>query len=145
MIAVAVCMFAAFSLTSCGDDDKDEPDNSSGGGISWSIEGTSWKVLSVYDEDDDEVVDDSAFIGMTMTFEKGGNCKLTPNDGWTYCKWTQSGQALSIVLGEGGPDDVLEGVISVSGDNATYSYRWRDYGNSWSTQTLYSMRLKRVK
>lgn len=136
MVAVSV-MFASFAISSCSDDDN-ENDNV-------SLAGTSWTVLSVYDEEDEQEIDDSAFLGMRLDFQKDGNCKLTPNDGWDFCKWDQNGNTLKIVLGEDGePDDYLSGIIIFNGEKAKYTYQWHDYYGDWDGETPNTMTLIKV-
>lgn len=121
---VTVC---SLSFASCSDD-KDDLSNG-------HLGGTSWEIIS--DSEDDELP------GIVITFNKDGNCTFNPATDWTYAKWFQTDNTLKIVLGEGEPDDYMEGAFVVNGSNATYTYSWYDYNGKWGGEDSAVMTLKK--
>ena len=103
------------TVSSCKDDDK-EPSSD-------SLAGTTWKITS--DSEDEDLV------GIKVTFNKDGNINFSPSYGWTYAKWSMNNDKLKLVLGEGEPDDYMEGTFVINGNNATYTYSWYDYDGKW--------------
>ncbi|MGM9851326.1 MAG: hypothetical protein ACI306_04200 [Muribaculaceae bacterium] len=122
-------LVATFSLTftACSDDDDEPNDN--------NLAGTSWQILS--DSEDDELA------GTVITFGKDGNCAFSPQQDWTYAKWSVSNDKLKIVLGEGEPDDYMEGDFVISGNNATYTYSWYDWDGKWGGEDTAVMKLQK--
>lgn len=133
LVAVALCVIMAFAFASCSDDD-DEPDSN-------SLAGTSWTILSDVDDADGEA--DEEIVGISFTLQKDGNVKFTPDTEWTYAKWSQNGNTLKIILGEGAPDDYMEGSFTINGNKATYKYSWYDYEGKWGGEDHYTMTLQR--
>lgn len=117
----------SFTFTACSDDD-DEPKAD-------SLAGTSWQILS--DSEDEELA------GIVITFNKDGNCSFAPQQDWTYAKWSVSNNKLKIVLGEGVPDDYMEGNFVILGKNATYTYSWYDYDGMWGGDVTAVMKLQK--
>lgn len=115
----------AFAVTSCSDDDEPSSDN---------LAGTKWEVVSASDED--------VAAGLTIEFKKDGNCVFTPSE-WSYAKWSATDGKLKIVLGEGEPDDYMEGSFTISDKTATYTYSWYDYDGKWGGDETYTMTLKK--
>lgn len=126
LVAVALCVIMAMAFTSCSDDD-DEPSSD-------NLAGSKWEVISATDED--------VKAGLTIEFKNDGNCVLTPRD-WSYSKWSVSNGKLKIVLGEGEPDDYMEGQFSISDKTATYTYSCYDCGGKWGGEKTYSMTLRK--
>ena len=124
-------LVATFSLTftACSDDD-DEPNDK-------NLAGTSWQILS--DSEDYEL----ALAGTIITFGKDGNCAFSPQQHWTYAKWSVSNDKLKIVLGEGEPDDYMEGDFVISGKNATFTYSWYDWDGDWGGEDTAVMKLQK--
>lgn len=116
----------AFAVTSCSNDD-DEPSSD-------NLAGTKWEVMSTSDDDFE--------VGLTIEFKKDGNCVFTP-DGWDYAKWSVNNGKLKIVLGQGYPDDYVEGEFTISNKTATYTYSSYDYDGKWGGENTYTMTLKK--
>lgn len=134
LVAVALCVIMAFAFASCSDDDDDQDSN--------SLAGTSWTILSDVNDADGEIDDES--VGLTITFAKDGNIKFSPVDeGWTYAKWSQNGNTLKLILGEGEPDDYMEGTFTINDNKATYKYSWYDYDGEWGGEDHYTMTLQK--
>lgn len=132
LVAVALCVILSCAFASCSDND-DEPDNS-------SLSGTTWTILSDIDSDGEA---DNEIVGTTMTFQKDGNVKFTPATDWTYAKWEQKKNTLKITLGEGEPDDYMEGSFTINGNKATYKYAWYDCDGKWGGENVSTMTLQK--
>lgn len=132
LVAVALCVVMAMAFTSCSDDD-DEPDNN-------TLAGTTWTILSDVDDSDGEA--DDEVVGLTITFQKDGNMKLTPAV-WSYAKWSQNGNSLKLTVGEGFADDYMEGTFVINGNKATYKYSWYDCEGKWGGDEHYTMTLQK--
>ena len=132
LVAVALCVVMAMAFTSCSDDD-DEPDNN-------SLAGTTWTILSDVDDSDGEA--DDEVVGLTITFQKDGNMKLTPAV-WSYAKWSQNGNSLKLTVGDGSADDYMEGTFVINGNKATYKYSWYDCEGKWGGDEHYTMTLQK--
>lgn len=114
------------SFVSCSKDD-DNPDSN-------ELSGTTWTVLTA--------TEDTEFIGASITFNKNGNVSFSDvEDAWSYAKWSVSNNKLKIILGEGEPDDYIEGSFVINGKNATYTYSWYDYDGEWGGEDTYIMTL----
>ena len=133
LVAVTLCVFMTMAFTSCSDDD-DEPGNK-------SLAGTSWIILSNVDDSNGMASDE--IVGLTMSFQKDGNIKFTPAYGWTYAKWSLSGNVLKLILGEDEADDYMEGTLVINGNNATYKYSWYDCDGKWGGDDHYTMTLQK--
>lgn len=133
LIAVTLCVFMTMAFTSCSDYD-DEPGNK-------SLAGTSWIILSNVDDSNGMASDE--IVGLTMSFQKDGNIKFTPAYGWTYAKWSLSGNVLKLILGEDEADDYMEGTLVINGNNATYNYSWYDCDGKWGGDDHYTMTLQK--
>ncbi len=131
LAATVLGVIMAFAFVSCSHDDKGPDAN--------SLTDTTWTILSCVDNSDGESDDD--FVGLTITFKKDGNVKFSPATDWTYAKWSLNGNTLKLVLGEGMPDDYMEGIFVINGNNATYKYSWYDYEGEWGGEDHYSMTL----
>ena len=126
LVAVALYVVMTFSFASCKNNDTPE---------SGSLAGTSWKVVACTDHYDFEP-------GMILTFQKDGNML---NERWEYAKWTQTGTVLKIVAGQGYPDDCMEGIFTINGDQAVYQYSWYDYyTEEWDGTTFHTVTLKKL-
>lgn len=125
MFLVLIGFALSTAVTSCKDDDK-EPSSD-------GLAGTTWKITS---DTGDEVS-----IGMKVTFKSDGNINFSPANDWTYAKWSMTGNKLKMVLGEGEPDDYMEGTFVINGNNATYTYSWYDYDGEWGGEDTYVMTL----
>lgn len=65
-------------------------------------------------------------VGTSYTFNADGTVTMKPHQEWSYMTWTFSGNRLKIVMGEGYPDDYIEGNLDINGKTATYVYKWYD-------------------
>ncbi len=74
---------------------------------------------------------------------KDGNVKFNPSVVWTYAKWTQDGNTLKLILGEGEPDDYMEGTFTINDKKATYKYSWYDCDGKWGGNSFYTMTLQK--
>ena len=119
MALLAVVMSISFIACSSDNDDNKE--------TATSLSGTTWKVVSV---DNDE--DSKDWIGSTATFNADGTVTFKPANGWTYTRWTLNGNTLKIVVGEGHADDYMEGTLSISGNSGTYDFYWADVDGKWT-------------
>ena len=128
LVLLAAILSVSFAACSDDKDDKDEPDNA-------TLAGTTWEIIS--DTDDDDLME------VEITFNKNGNCSFTPSVDGTYAKWTQSDNKLKIVLGEGEPDDYMEGSFVINGSNATDTYSWYDCDGKWGGEDTSVMVLKK--
>ncbi len=126
LVAVALCFILSMAFVSCSDDDDESSSD--------NLAGSKWEVISATDKDVE--------AGLTIEFKKDGNCVLTPGD-WSYSKWSVANGKLKIVLGEGEPDDYMEGPFTISGKTATYTYSWYDCGGAWGGEDTYTMTLKK--
>ncbi len=117
MALLAIVMGVSFSACSSDDDDNND-----------SLAGTTWKVVSV-DKDDDSFEE---WIGKTATFNADGTVTFKPDASWTYSQWTLKDNTLKVVLGEGYPDDYVEGTLSVNGNSATWNCYWADVDGEWT-------------
>lgn len=81
--------------------------------------------------------------GIVITFKKDGNCTFSPTPGWTYAKWSLTDNKLKIVLGQGEPDDYIEGPFVINGSNAKYTYSWYDCDGKWGGERSSVMILKK--
>ena len=125
-IALAIIgLYACLNFSSCKKDDDKEPSD--------VLSGTTWKINSATEDED--------FVGATVTFKSDGNVTFSIPDAWSYAKWTYSNDKLKIVLGEGMPDDYMEGSFIINGKNATYNYSWYDVDGKWGGEDHYVMTL----
>lgn len=126
LIAMALCvLFTTVTIGCSKDDDGPSKDN---------LAGTSWKVVSSSEDDED--------VGLTITLKKDGNVTFNPSAGYNYAKWSVVNEKLRLTLGEENvPDDYMEGTFVVNGNTATYTYRWHDadgelHGDEYDVMTL---------
>ena len=126
LFLVLIGLTLSTMASSCKDDDKEPSD---------VLSGTTWKINSA--------TEDEEYVGVNVTFKQDGNVTFTPNNGWTYSKWSLTGDKLKIVLGEGMPDDYMEGSFVINGNNATYAYSWYDVDGKWGGEDNYIMTLTR--
>ncbi len=105
------------SFIACSSDDDDNND---------SLAGTTWKVTSV----DNAVGEFKYWPGATATLNADGTVTFNPKNAWTYAQWTLKDNTLKIVIGEGHPDDYIEGTLSVNGNSATWDCYWGNNPNS---------------
>lgn len=125
LVAVALYVVMTFSFASCKNNDTPE---------SGSLAGTSWKVVASTTPELEP--------GMILTFQKDGNML---NERWEYAKWTQTGTVLKIVAGQGYPDDCMEGIFTINGDQAVYQFSWYDYyTEEWDGTTFHTVTLKKL-
>ncbi|MDE6161265.1 MAG: hypothetical protein K2F77_06375 [Muribaculaceae bacterium] len=115
------------AFISCSDDD-DEP-------TSDNLTGSKWEVVTSTDE--------GVEVGMTIEFKSNGNCAFTPEE-FSYSKWSVTDGKLKIVLGEGEPDDYIEGTFAISDKTATYTYSWYDCDGKWGGEQSYTLTLKKI-
>ena len=111
LVGIYVCL----NFSSCKKDD-DEPSSD-------HLSGTTWKILSS--------TEDEEYEGTTVTFNSNGNVTFSVADAWSYAKWSYKNDKLKIVLGEGMPDDYMEGTFIINDKIATYTYSWYDYDGEW--------------
>lgn len=123
-------MMALPVMTSCSKDD----DGPSGGNGSSELSGTTWTVISDAGGD---------FTGVTMTFKNNGDVVFSGSSyaDWTYAKWDYSDGVLRIVLGQGEPDDYIEGYFDIDGTSAYFNYDWYDYDTEYRESGPYFMEL----
>lgn len=117
LIAVIMCV----NFVACSDDEEEEANA--------AIEGT-WKYSSSSDED---------MRSGSFTFKSNGG--LIWDDGEessSNCSYTLNGSNLKIILNQ---DDYIEGMITISKNQATYKYTWHDYAGEWDDDTEYTMTL----
>ena len=113
----------SFTVAACGDDDDElSADN---------LAGTSWVVTSDVDPDGD----DNGTVGTVVTSQKNGTLAFLPLNDWTYATWAVNGNNLTIILGEGIPDDFMQGQFVISGNTAVYTYHWGDVNGEWEDLT----------
>ena len=124
LFLVLIGLTLSTTVSSCKDDDKEASD---------VLSGTTWKINSASEDED--------FVGSTVTFKRDGNVTFSIPDAWSYAKWTYSNDKLKIVLGEGMPDDYMEGSFIIIGENATYNYSWYDVDGDWGGEDHYVMTL----
>ncbi len=118
MALLAIVLSVSFIACSSDNDDNNG-----------SLVGTTWKVVSI----DNAYHDDSeGLIGATGTLNADGTVTLNPKSDWTYSHWTLNDNTLKIVLGQGHPDDYVEGTISISGNSATWDCYWADVYGQWN-------------
>lgn len=94
--------------------------------MSVSISGTTWKVISVDDEDFD--------VNENITFHKDGTATLSAHS-WIPIKWMFKDNNLVLFF----DTDYTKGNFSIKGDAATYLYVWE----STEDNTLYTMTLQK--
>ncbi len=114
---LAIVMSVSFIACSSDDDDNND-----------SLAGTTWKVVSVDNGHDDS----TDLIGTTATLNADGTVTFNPKNVWTYSHWTLNDNTLKIVLGEGHPDDYVEGTLSINGNSATWDCYWADVDGHWT-------------
>lgn len=110
-MTISVC------LRSCSSNDED---------LSVSISGTTWKVISVDDEDFN--------VNENITFHKDGTATLSGHS-WIPIKWMFKDNNLVLFFDK----DYTKGNFSIKGDAATYLYVWE----STEDNTLYTMTLQK--
>lgn len=125
VLFVMLCAFLSTTFVACSDDDDDEPTN--------GLAGTTWTVTA----------SDEEMEGASFTFNADGSVTMKPSQEWSYMKWSLNGKKLKIVMGEGEPDDYIEGNLDIDGNNATYVYKWYDCSGEWGSEETHSMTLKR--
>ena len=123
MALLAVVMSISFIACSSDNDDNKE--------TTTSLSGTTWKVVSV-DNDDEEEFD--GWAGSTATFNADGTVTFKPATGWNYTRWTLSDNTLKIVLGTKAADDYIEGTLSISGTSASWNCYWADVDGKWTNK-----------
>ena len=94
--------------------------------MSVSISGTTWKVISVDDEDFN--------VNENITFHKDGTATLSAHS-WIPIKWMFKDNNLVLFF----DTDYTIGNFSIKGDAATYLYVWE----STEDNTLYTMTLQK--
>ena len=99
------------SFIACSNDDGDNKKAST------KLVGTTWKVTSVDNADEDF----NGWTNVTATFNENGTVTFNPNTGWNYTRWTLNDKTLKIVVGEDAADDYIEGTISINGKSATWN------------------------
>lgn len=107
----------SINLMSCSDNDED---------LAISISDTTWKVVSVNDEDFD--------ANENITFHADGTATLSAHS-WIPIKWKFKGNNLVLDF----DTDYTKGSLSIKGDSATYNYVWE----STEDNTLYTMILQK--
>lgn len=107
----------SISLVSCSSNDED---------FVVSINDTTWKVMSVDDEDFN--------INECITFHSDGTATLSAHS-WIPINWKLKGSNLVLDF----DTDYTRGSLSVKGDTATYSYVWE----STEDDTRYTMVLRK--
>ncbi|MBD5241840.1 MAG: hypothetical protein HDS59_07155 [Barnesiella sp.] len=131
LFLVLIGLTFSTTVTSCKDDVK-EP--------SKGLAGTIWKINSATEDDLYEGEDDEyEFVGTTVTFNSDGNVTFSKPNAWSYAKWSYTNDKLKIVLGEGEPDDYMEGSFVINGNKATYTYSWYDIDGDWGGKDEYVM------
>ncbi len=95
-----------------------------------SLAGTTWKVASI-DNADDNFED---WTGATATFNADGTVTFKPDAGWGYTRWTLSDNTLKVVLGETAAADYIEGTLSANGNSATWNCYWADVNGKWTNK-----------
>lgn len=115
-LALLVIIFS-FGLMSCSNNDDDQ---------SVSISGTTWKVVSVDDEDFN--------ANECITFHADGTATLSAHS-WISIGWKLKGNNLVLDF----DTDYTKGSFSVNGDVATYFYVWE----STDDDTHYTMSLQK--
>lgn len=96
MALLAIVMSVSFIACSNDDDDNKE--------ASTSLVGTTWKVTSVDNADENF----NGWTNVTATFNENGTVTFNPNTGWNYTRWTLNDKTLKIVVGEDAADDYIE-------------------------------------
>lgn len=132
LLAVAICAIFALSMTSCGDDDDDDP--------AINITGT-WQITSTTDLDWPN--------GSVVTFGGNGVVTLIEPDGDVYNDiiWNMSGNNLSVtyVNNDGTLDDSCTGVISGNDATFTFVYNLVDCDSGHVSSTTYAITFVRVQ
>ena len=122
MALLAIVMSVSF--IACSSDDNDDKEAST------SLVGTTWKVTSVDNADEDF----DGWTNVTATFNENGTVTFNPNPGWGYTRWSLNDKTLKIVVGEDAADDYIEGTISISGKSASWNCYWADVDGSWTNK-----------
>mgnify|MGYP004511522351 FL=1 len=86
MALLAIVMSVSF--IACSNDDDDDKEAST------SLVGTTWKVTSVDNADEDF----NGWTNVTATFNEDGTVTFNPNAGWNYTRWTLNDKTLKIVV-----------------------------------------------
>ena len=120
MALLVIVMSVSFIACSNDDDDNKE--------ASTSLVGTTWKVTSVDNADDDL----NDWTNVTVTFNENGTVTFNPKKVHTYTRWTLNDNTLKIVLGVDKADDYIEGTISINGKSATWDCYWADVDGQWT-------------
>ena len=120
MALLAVVMSISFIACSSDNDDNKE--------TTTSLSGTTWKVASVDNADENF----NGWAGSTATFNADGTVTFKPATGWNYTRWTLSDNTLKIVLGEKAADDYIEGTLTISGTSASWNCYWADVDGKWT-------------
>lgn len=124
---IGMALFAivmSVSFIACSNDDDDDKEAST------SLVGTTWKVTSVDNADEDF----NGWTNVTATFNEDGTVTFNPNAGWNYTRWTLNDKTLKIVVGEDAADDYIEGTISINGKSATWNCYWADVDGNWTNK-----------
>ena len=122
---VVVAILLSLNFIACSDDDG--PGNGS------SLAGTTWKIVSVIDQDDWY----AGFEGSSVTFKSDGSVVLGPDDDWSYATWSLNEGVLKITFGEEIPDEILVGKIIFDGNTATWHCYGEDVNDSYEDNTKY--------
>ena len=86
MALLAIVMSVSFIACSNDDDDNKE--------ASTSLVGTTWKVTSVDNADENF----NGWTNVTATFNENGTVTFNPNTGWNYTRWTLNDNTLKMSL-----------------------------------------------
>ncbi len=124
-----LAIVVSFGITACSSDDDDEDNNTSSSnslvGCTYMI--TAWDQWDEEDADEDDVNP----IGVTLTFNANGTVSQSKVL-YDYFEYKLTDDNLTFILGEDGPDDCMDGTITVNGSTVTFTYYWRDYDGKWS-------------
>lgn len=116
---------SSFAFMACSSDNDDEVSSD-------SLVGT-WIVTSTDDED--------IPFNTSLTIHANGNITYPGMQSGDYLHYTITGTSLRIDMGEDGPDDSLLGTFTLSGNNLTYTYHWKDYDGKWESDKVYTLKL----
>ena len=122
---VVVAILLSLNFIACSDDDG--PGNGS------SLAGTTWKIVSVVDQDDWY----AEFEGSSVTFKSDGSVVLGPDDDWNYATWSLNEGVLKITFGEEIPNAIYVGKIIFDGNTATWYCYGEEVNDSYEDNPKY--------
>jgi len=121
-----VAMLLSLCFNGCSSDDDEE------GGLTSSLAGTTWKIISHSGFDEGSGDEDDVPVGTIMKLNADGNITfITPLD--RTGKWSEVDGKLKIVIfnEDGYTDGYALGTFSINENTATYNYTYYDDDGEW--------------